>query len=86
LASGGAGKDRASSFEQELRVVRRIELTGGLLRACEAPGCETFTLGTFCLRHEPACARVFPRGRPFVTMPEPLGEALQLRLPRKISA
>jgi hypothetical protein len=67
-------------------VVRRVELTGGVLRACDAPGCETFTLGGFCLRHEPACSRVFPRGRPFVAVPEPLGEALQLRLPRKISA
>jgi hypothetical protein len=66
--------------------MRRVEVTGGLLRSCEAPGCETFTLGTFCLRHEPALAREFPRGRPFVTVPEPLGEALQLRLPRKISA
>jgi hypothetical protein len=66
--------------------MRRVEVTGSLLRSCEAPGCETFTLGTFCVRHEPASGRVFPRGRPFVALREPLGEALQLRLPRKISA
>jgi hypothetical protein len=66
--------------------MRRVELRGGLLRSCEARGCGTLTLGRFCVQHEPARTRVFPRGRPFAAMPEPLGEALQLRLPRKISA
>ena len=66
--------------------MRRVEVTGGLLRSCAAPGCGTFTLGTFCVRHEPGTGRLFPRGRPFAAVAEPLGEALQLRLPRKISA
>jgi len=37
-----------------------------MLRVCAHSGCETLSLGTFCIRHEePVEARVFPRGRPF---------------------
>ncbi len=36
-----------------------------LIGACNAPGCETLTLGTLCTRHEQPVARELPRGRPF---------------------
>jgi hypothetical protein len=37
-----------------------------IIRPCEHNGCNTLTLGRFCIRHEPPVeARVFPRGRPF---------------------
>jgi hypothetical protein len=62
-----------------------IAVGGTMLRPCEAPGCGVLTLGTLCVAHEPAVDRVFPRGRPFQPAP-PLADALQLRLPRKISA
>jgi hypothetical protein len=56
-----------------------------MLRTCDRPGCETLTLGSFCVAHEPEIAQVeFVRGRPhppaFTSLP------LQLRLPRKTSA
>ena len=37
-----------------------------MLRACQADGCNTLTLGELCLEHEPAAPpRRFPRGRPY---------------------
>jgi hypothetical protein len=37
-----------------------------LLQLCLHPGCTTWTIGTFCVAHEPVQEpRVFPRGRPF---------------------
>jgi hypothetical protein len=35
------------------------------LRVCDAPDCETLTLGVLCIQHEPLEAGPFPRGRPF---------------------
>jgi hypothetical protein len=57
-----------------------------MLRICEHPGCETRTLGTLCVVHEPArTPRRFPRGRPY-----PLGRQLQpldgLRIAAVVSA
>jgi hypothetical protein len=38
----------------------------GLLRLCACRGCETLTLGTFCVEHEqPVSMRSWPKGRPF---------------------
>lgn len=37
-----------------------------MLHVCSFPGCETLTLGDYCLSHEqPVTSRVWPRGRPF---------------------
>jgi hypothetical protein len=37
-----------------------------MLRTCQADSCETLTMGTLCLDHEPpAPPRQFPRGRPY---------------------
>jgi hypothetical protein len=56
-----------------------------MLRTCGRPGCETLTLGSFCVTHEPEIARMeFVRGRPYPPALTPL--PLQLRLPRKTSA
>jgi hypothetical protein len=47
-----------------------------MLRICDHPACATYTLGTFCLCHEPPVpAERFPRGRPF-PRPERLGPAV----------
>jgi hypothetical protein len=57
-----------------------------ILRTCAAPGCRTFTLGNFCVGHEPVRPLVeFPRGRPFARPAVELRPQL-LRLPRNISA
>lgn len=40
--------------------------SGSLLRACEVPGCGTFTLGRICLAHERTSEQTFVRGRPYV--------------------
>ena len=37
-----------------------------LVTQCEAPGCETLTMGPLCVEHERLPVRVFVRGRPFV--------------------
>jgi hypothetical protein len=67
--------------------------SSSMLQTCTAPGCSTFTLGHFCVAHEPVrVARVFARGRPFVRpvteLPAALAElsAQFLRIPRQISA
>jgi hypothetical protein len=63
-----------------------------MLRTCAAPGCSTFTLGRFCVAHEPAgIMREFVRGRPFVPAvesPVALTElpTQLLGLPRKLSS
>jgi hypothetical protein len=64
-----------------------------MLHTCAASGCSTFTLGKFCVAHEPVkAARVFARGRPFVRpaaqVPAALAELpVQLvRVPRQLSA
>jgi hypothetical protein len=64
-----------------------------MLHTCAASGCSTFTLGKFCVAHEPVkAARVFARGRPFVRpgaqVPAALAELpVQLvRVPRELSA
>jgi hypothetical protein len=31
---------------------------------CTVPGCETLTLGPFCLAHDEPTTRIFVRGRP----------------------
>ena len=37
-----------------------------MLKVCGAPGCETLTLGSVCLDHEPVMEpRYYPRGRPY---------------------
>jgi hypothetical protein len=37
-----------------------------MLHVCSFPGCETLTLGDYCLAHEqPVTSRAWPRGRPF---------------------
>jgi hypothetical protein len=37
-----------------------------MLRKCVHPGCETLTLGSLCIHHEPPVEpRTFPRGRPY---------------------
>jgi hypothetical protein len=36
----------------------------GMLRRCEADGCETWTLGSVCLEHEPPTARPATRRSP----------------------
>ena len=37
-----------------------------MLTTCDYPGCETLTIGTLCVVHEPPVeARRFPRGRPY---------------------
>ena len=37
-----------------------------MVHVCRVPGCETLTLGSLCLAHEPpAEPRYFPRGRPY---------------------
>jgi hypothetical protein len=37
-----------------------------MLHVCTEPGCTVFTIGPYCLEHEPAVEpRVFPRGRPY---------------------
>ena len=37
-----------------------------IIRSCDFNGCNTLTLGRFCIVHEsPVAVRVFPRGRPF---------------------
>ena len=37
-----------------------------MLTTCDHPGCETLTIGTLCVVHEPPVeARRFPRGRPY---------------------
>jgi hypothetical protein len=57
-----------------------------MLRICDRPGCETFTLGLFCVLHEPEVIRVaFVRGRPHPRAADELPLQL-LRLPRKTSA
>jgi hypothetical protein len=35
------------------------------LRVCDAPDCETLTLGVLCIEHEPLESGPFLRGRPF---------------------
>jgi hypothetical protein len=56
-----------------------------MLRTCDRPGCETLTLGSFCIAHEPEIAQLeFVRGRPHP--PALTAIPLQLRLPKKISA
>ena len=63
-----------------------------MLQTCTASGCSTFTLGKFCVAHEPVrAARVFARGRPFVRpaeLPAVLAELpVQLvRVPRQLRA
>jgi hypothetical protein len=64
-----------------------------MLHTCAASGCSTFTLGKFCVAHEPVrAARVFARGRPFVRPATELPAALAglpaqlVRVPRQISA
>jgi hypothetical protein len=63
-----------------------------MLHTCVAPGCSTFTLGRFCVAHEPVTVtRVFARGRPFVRPAKELPAALAelpalLRVPRQLSA
>ena len=43
-----------------------------MIQVCAQPGCETLSLGTNCIDHEPNHpARVFPRGRPWPQMPLP---------------
>jgi hypothetical protein len=56
-----------------------------MLRTCDRPGCETFTLGVFCVVHEPKSGPTsFIRGRPH---PRDADERMvQFRLPRKTSA
>jgi hypothetical protein len=37
-----------------------------MIQVCGTPGCETLSLGTRCINHEPSHpARAFPRGRPW---------------------
>ena len=37
-----------------------------MLRLCAFHGCETLTLGRFCVEHEqPVATRTWPKGRPF---------------------
>ena len=56
-----------------------------MLRMCDRPGCETLTLGLYCVAHEPPASQSeFVRGRPYPPAAEAL--PLQLRLPRKTSA
>ena len=48
--------------------------TSAMLRTCQADGCETLTLGSLCLAHEPPVApRRFPRGRPYHPVREVTG-------------
>lgn len=56
-----------------------------MLRTCDRPGCETFTLGLFCVAHEPKSRHMsFVRGRPH---PRAADERLlQFRLPKNTSA
>ena len=57
-----------------------------MLRTCDCPGCQTLTLGVYCVTHEPATVQVqFVRGRPHPRAAEDLTVQL-LRLPKKTSA
>ena len=57
-----------------------------MLRTCDTPGCQTLTLGVYCVAHEPATVQLeFVRGRPHPRGDDELSAQL-LRLPRKISA
>ena len=51
-----------------------------MLRVCDAAGCDTLTLGTLCMEHEPqAGPRRFPRGRPYrLTDREVTGEGRRI--------
>jgi hypothetical protein len=69
-----------------------VAQVSSMLHTCTVPGCSTFTLGRFCVAHEPVrVAREFVRGRPFVApaveLPAKLAEmpAQLFRLPRTIS-
>ncbi len=42
---------------------------------CTAPGCETVTVGRFCIEHEVVVPRVFVRGRPFDVASNTAGSA-----------
>jgi hypothetical protein len=56
-----------------------------MLRECDRSGCQTLTLGLYCVTHEPHAVQVeFVRGRPYP--PADSAVRLQLRLPRKTSA
>lgn len=56
-----------------------------MLRTCDRPGCETFTLGVYCVAHEPKSHPTsFVRGRPHPRVAEE--RLTQFRLPRKTSA
>jgi hypothetical protein len=56
-----------------------------MLRTCDCPGCETFTLGLFCLVHEPKSSQMsFVRGRPHPRVADE--RVIQLRLPKNTSA
>jgi hypothetical protein len=45
-----------------------------IVSTCTAPGCETLTIGLWCVEHDAPVERAFVRGRPFVRKP-----ALDLR-------
>jgi hypothetical protein len=56
-----------------------------MLRTCDRPGCETFTLGVFCVVHEPKShPTAFVRGRPHPRSADEL--IVQFRLPKNTSA
>jgi hypothetical protein len=43
---------------------------------CQAPGCETLTMGPLCVEHERVPTRVFVRGRPLVQVATDLTRTL----------
>ena len=49
-------------------LVDPLRLYGRLLSVCPVAGCSTMTMGGTCVAHDPPVKKVFPRGRPLVTV------------------
>jgi hypothetical protein len=54
-----------------------------LVTQCTAPGCETLTMGPFCVEHDALPLREFVRGRPFVVTAPDRGRSLSAAVPAR---
>jgi hypothetical protein len=54
-----------------------------LVTYCTAPGCETLTMGPFCVEHDALPLREFVRGRPFVASAIDRGRPLSTTIPAR---
>jgi hypothetical protein len=55
-----------------------------LVKQCSAPGCETLTMGSFCIEHEHVPLRVFVRGRPLTGSVVDRGRPLSAAVPTRL--